>query len=91
MADEKPDEKGAPANFGGPVLSNPDNVRPKLDTEGPDTETPTGATFHADNPPAADLSGPKPHPMDLHTAKPKSVRHPLGSRLPRQHVLLSDN
>lgn len=84
-------DSGAPADFAGRVLSNPNGVKPKLDTDAPDTDRISGgAKFNIDNPPAADVA-PKPHPIDAHTQKPTSVRHPLGRGIPAGHPAISDN
>lgn len=64
------DDQGAPANFGGRVLSNEAGVKPSWDTEGPKPDEPTaGAHFSIDNPPAADLGQHKPHPIMQHFSK----------------------
>ena len=75
------DEKGAPSDFAGRVLSNDDSVKPKWDTEGPDTDEPSkGAKFDISNaagtaklstvnPPAKGANDIEPHPLAAHFAK----------------------
>jgi len=55
--------EGAPANFGGRVLPNPDHIQPHLDTDpiAPVTRLPVGVSFHKQNftgTPPMDLSNP---------------------------------
>src|SRR6185295_4058890 len=46
---------GAPADFGGPVYPNPDNVKPKLDTEYPEEPAKASVGMDTSNPQAAEL------------------------------------
>jgi hypothetical protein len=56
-------DEGAPADFNGPVLSNPDHIKPHLDTDPliPPTRLPKNTSFHKDNwhgDPQMDVSNP---------------------------------
>jgi hypothetical protein len=68
------DDKGAPVDFGGRVLSNPDNVKPTLDSDariktdepGPD------AKMSIQNAALSDSTGTiKQHPLQQHFSKTK--------------------
>lgn len=73
--------------LGAKQLPNPDNVKPKLDTEPPDIVPLAGAKMDISNPVAADLSG-KQHPIEKHFSRSKP-RHPLGRGIPKG--VISDN
>lgn len=69
--------------LGARQLSNPDNVSPKMDTDPPDAYTPAKGMGNISNPKAVVLMPPKQSELEKHFAKPKSVRHPLGPRVPK--------
>jgi hypothetical protein len=73
--------------LGAKQLPNPKNVRPMMDTESPDAPRPL-VKMDISNPPANQLE-PHQHPLEQHFARPKSVRHPLGHRIP--NVQVSEN
>jgi len=87
-------EGGAPADFGGPVYSNPNRIQPSDDTDSgiPPTQLPKGVTFQkqnwvwgtptdTSNPPRADLTGPG---MQTIAAQDRieddKTRHPQGDQ-----------
>lgn len=68
--------------LGAKQLPNPNNIKPKLDTESPDTDAPVGAKMDISNPPVAEVNGPKQHPIEKHFSRDKP-RHPLGRGIPK--------
>jgi hypothetical protein len=82
-----PQEQGAPSDFGGRVLSNPDNIKPKLDTDPVEARDKIqGATMSIANPGPTDTKSFPEHPMLEHFRKPTSVRHPIGGKIPRTGI-----
>lgn len=81
------DEKGAPAGFPGPVFPNPSGVRPKLDTEPTDTDSPVGAKFDT----SLSTHG---QPMDLHNPQAAEFgpkRHPLTKHFDKKNFKITEN
>lgn len=80
-ADENPDNQpGAPVDFGGPVLSNPDNVKPMLDTDSP-VENPRLSGGAKMSTQLAPVESPKmdtsnPHAADVQQYKMQTVNAP---------------
>lgn len=66
--------QGAPADFGGPVFPNPDNVKVSADTESGEepTKLPTGVSFHDEN-----FRGPMPRDV---SNPPQAQLLPTGSK-----------
>lgn len=65
---------------------NPKNVQVKADTDPPDNPAPTSVKMDVSNPVAAQII-PKSHPLQNVAARPKTARHPLGSKV----LKVSDN
>jgi hypothetical protein len=77
MADE-----GAPADFGGRVLPNPQNIKPfDSDTAARKADTPAGATMSVQNAPADPdkANGITPHPLAKHFQKKAAGVRKTGS------------
>jgi len=76
------DEQGAPASFGGRVLSNPTGIKPfDSDTARRKVDTPAGATMSIQNAPADPdkANAITPHPIHIHFAKKGGPIRKLGS------------
>jgi hypothetical protein len=70
--------------LGAKQIPNPENIKPKLDTEPPDTVVPTGAKMDISNPADTNIEG-KQHPIEQHFSRSKP-RHPLGRGIPKAQV-----
>lgn len=72
--------------IGGNHFANPDNVKPQWDTEPaePRDKIRGGAKMDISNPSSTSALPSKPHPMEEHFKKATSVRHQLGSMVPKE-------
>jgi hypothetical protein len=83
--------------LGAKQFPNPNNIKPKWDTEPRSVDEPVGAKMSIENAPAdpekANGLLPKEHPLEEHFRKPSGVRHPLGQGVPKNHpaIKISNN
>lgn len=79
--------KGAPADFGGPIMPNPKGIKVQSDTDAPEVDKMTGgAKMSTDNAPLTpakmDTSNPPHNEMEPGPVQEASAKSPLGAAAP---------